>query len=126
MALWVIYGLTGMGVAVFVTAVFGKVITTAIGMLGLGFFAAFIMVTSQTLIQRETPHALLGRVSSSLMSLMAISQVLAMFVAGPVAQRAGIRNLYFASAAMLVGIGCFGYAKLRRQALGALQPITGD
>jgi DHA3 family macrolide efflux protein-like MFS transporter len=111
----VIYGLSGMGVAVFVTAVFGKLITTAIGMLGLGFFAAFIMITAQTLIQRETPHELLGRVSSSLMSLLALSQVVAMFVAGPVAQQAGIRNLYFGSAAMLAIIGIVGFRKLQAQ-----------
>jgi MFS family permease len=110
----VIYGLGGMGVAVLVTALFGRVGTTAIGMLGLGFGAAFIMVPSQTLLQRETPHELLGRVMSSLMSVLAISQVLAMFVAGPVAQRAGIRNLYFGSAAMLVTIGVAGYAWLRK------------
>ena len=111
----VIYGLSGMGAAVFVTAVFGKLISTVIGMLALGFFAAFIMVTSQTLIQRETPHELLGRVSSTMMSVLAISQVLAMFVAGPVAQQAGIRNLYFGSAAMLAIIGVVGFRKLHGQ-----------
>jgi MFS family permease len=110
----VIYGLGGMGIAVLVTAVFGKIATTAIGMLGLGFGAAFIMVPSQTLLQQETPHALLGRVMSSLMSLLAISQVLAMFVAGPVAQHSGIRSLYFGSSAMLVTIGAVGYAWLRK------------
>lgn len=110
----VIYGLGGMGVGVLFTALFGTVATTAVGMLALGFFAAFIMITAQTLIQKETPGPMLGRVSSSLMSLMAISQVLAMFVAGPVAQKAGIQNLYYGSAAMLVTIGVFGYSRLRR------------
>jgi len=57
---------------------------------------------SQTLIQQETPKEMLGRVSSSLMSLMAFSQVVSMFLAGPVADRVGIRNLYFGSAAMLL------------------------
>ena len=109
----VIYGLTGMGVAVLFTAVFGRVLSTAVGMLGLGFFAAFIMVTSQTLIQQETPHEMLGRVASSMMSLMAMAQVLAMFFAGPVAQSAGIRNLYFGSAAMLATIGGIGMLRLR-------------
>jgi hypothetical protein len=47
------------------------------------------------------------------MSLLALSQVLAMFVAGPVAQSAGIRNLYFGSAALLIGIGIVGWGKLR-------------
>jgi MFS transporter, DHA3 family, macrolide efflux protein len=72
--------------------------STLVGMLGPGFFAALIIVTSQTLLQQETPQDMLGRVSSSLMSLMAVSQVVAMFVAGPVAQKAGLRNLYFGSA----------------------------
>lgn len=115
----VVYGLGGMGLAVLLTALFGKVSTTAIGMLALGFFAAFIMVPSQTLLQQETPHELLGRVSSSLMSLLAVSQVLAMFVAGPVAQWAGIRNLYFGSAALLGLIGAAGYSKLRKPATAA-------
>jgi len=110
----VIYGLGGMGAAVLFTALFGRVATTAIGMTGLGFGAAFIMVPSQTLVQQETPHALLGRVASSLMSLLAMSQVLAMFVAGPVAQNLGIRNLYLGSAAMLGVIGAIGYAWLRK------------
>ena len=87
-------------------------------MLGLGFFAAFIFVTSQTLMQQETPQEMLGRVTSSLMSLMAVSQVLAMFVAGPVAQKAGIRNLYFGSAVMLLAI-C-----LRRSALWLRKPAV--
>ncbi|MGA3039484.1 MAG: MFS transporter [Bryobacteraceae bacterium] len=110
----VVYGLGGMGVAVLFTALFGRVGTTAAGMLGMGFCAAFIMVPAQTLLQQETPHALLGRVASSLMSLLAMSQVLAMFVAGPVAQQLGIRKLYFGSAAMLGAIGAIGYAWLRK------------
>jgi DHA3 family macrolide efflux protein-like MFS transporter len=109
----VIYGLGGMGVAVLVTAVFGMVSTTAVGMLALGFSAAFVMTPAQTLLQQETPHELLGRVTSSLMSLLCMSQVVAMFVAGPVASRLGIRNLYFGSAAMLLAIGAVGLAILR-------------
>ena len=110
----VIQGLAGMGMAVLLTAAFNGLISTALGMLGLGVFAAFIMVTSQTLLQQETPQEMLGRVISSLMSLLAMSQVLAMLVAGPVAQAAGIRNLYFGSAVMLVGISGIGLAWLRR------------
>jgi hypothetical protein len=46
------------------------------------------------------------------MSLVAGSQVISMFVAGPVAEKIGIPNLYYRSAAMLVGIGVVGYFKL--------------
>jgi hypothetical protein len=35
-----------------------------------------------------------------------------MFVAGPVAERIGIANLYYASAAILIGTGLFGMFKL--------------
>src|SRR6266481_5676634 len=108
----VVYGLGGMGVAVLITAAFGTMASTAAGMLGLGFCAAAIFITATTLIQQETPHELLGRVMSCLMSLVAGSQVIAMFVAGPVAEKIGIPNLYYGSAAMLVGIGVVGYFKL--------------
>ena len=47
------------------------------------------------------------------MSLLAVSQVISMFVAGPFAERAGIRNLYFGSAAMLMVIALIGHSKLR-------------
>ena len=110
----VICGLAGMGVSVFLTALLHGVVATAAGMLGIGFFAAFNMITSQTVLQHETPQAMLGRVTSSLMSLMAVSQVLAMFVAGPVAQRAGIETLYFASGVMLLTIGGAGILWLRK------------
>ena len=49
---------------------------------------------------------------SCLMSLVAGSQVVAMFAAGPVAEKAGITNLYYGSALMLVGIGIVGHLKL--------------
>jgi MFS family permease len=117
----VLYGLNGMGLAVLLTAVFQRISTTALAMLGLGFAAAFIMISASTLMQQETPHELLGRVSSSMMCMMAVAQVVAMFVAGPVAERAGIRNLYFGSAAMLVAIAIIGFARLRGRAEIAAQ-----
>jgi len=111
----VIWGLGGMGLAVLVMAALTTVISTAACMLALGFFAAFITIPSQTLIQKETPQALLGRVSSSLMSVMTISQVIAMLVAGPVAEAAGIRNLYYGSAAMLAIVVAVGAWQLRER-----------
>jgi predicted MFS family arabinose efflux permease len=110
------YALGGMGVAVAITAIFGEWISAFAGMLGLGFCAAFTMITSQTLMQHETPQELLGRVSSTMMSMMAVSQVLAMVFAGPVAERAGLHNLYYGSAVMLVVVGASGLMQLRRRA----------
>ena len=108
--------LAGMAVAVAITAIFSEMISAVVGMLALGFCAAFIMITSQTLMQQETPQELLGRVSSSMMSVMAVSQVLSMFVAGPVAERAGLHNLYYASAVLLAAVSGVGLLQLRRRA----------
>jgi len=115
----VIGGIAGMGVAVFITALFGTVATTAAGMLFLGFSASFLMITAQTLLQQETPPDMLGRVSSALMSSLAAAQVLALIAAGPVALTAGIRNLFFGSAAMLAVIAVIGLWKLRGHARAA-------
>ncbi len=95
-----------------ITVAFGTMFSTAAGMLGLGLCSAAIFITATTLIQHETPHELLGRVMSCLMSLVAGSQVISMFVAGPVAEKIGIPKLYYASAALLVCIGVVGYFKL--------------
>jgi DHA3 family macrolide efflux protein-like MFS transporter len=111
----VVFALAGMGLAVAVTAVFGELISAVVGMLALGFCAAFNMITAQTLMQHETPPEMLGRVSSTMMSLMAVSQVLSMFFAGPVAEYAGLRNLYYGSAVMLVAVSAAGLAQLRRR-----------
>src|SRR5437868_12512649 len=100
-----------MGMAVLTTASCGTMGSSAAGMLALGLCASAIFITATTLIQHETPHELLGRVMSSMMSLVAGAQVLSMFVAGPVAEKVGIPNLYYGSAALLVGIGVVGYFK---------------
>jgi MFS transporter, DHA3 family, macrolide efflux protein len=116
------YALAGMGAAVAVTAIFSEIVSTVAGMLALGFFAAFIMITSQTLMQHETPPELLGRVSSTMMSLMAISQVLSMFVAGPIAEMAGLHNLYYGSAVLLVCVAAAGLWQLRRRTPAVASP----
>ena len=110
----VVAGLLGIGVAILEVAAFSSVITTVIGMLAVGFCVAFIIVPAQTLLQEETPKAMLGRVSSSMMSVLSIAQVLAMLMAGPVAQRVGIRALYFGSGVLLLIIAGVGYLRLRK------------
>lgn len=109
----VAYGLTGMGISVLLSAIWPRLAPATTAMLAVGFFAAFVMVCAQVLVQRETPHELLGRVSSTLWSLLAIAQVTALLAAGPVADRFGVIDLYYFSAAVLVTIGVFGYRQLQ-------------
>ena len=118
-SLLVVAGLLGMGIAVMVMASIGHVAVAAIGAFGIGFGAIFIVVPTQTLMQQETPVELVGRVSSSFMSVLSISQLVGLIISGSLAQSLGIRNLFFASAAMLVLFACFGYFRLPAQAKAA-------
>lgn len=113
----VVTGLLANGLAILEVAAFSSVITTVIGMFVIGLGVALIMVPATTLLQEETPKAMLGRVSSSMMSVLSIAQVLAMVLAGPVAERVGIRNLYFASGVLLLIIAGTGYIRLRNPAV---------
>ena len=112
----VVLGLVGIGVSIILMAAFGNIPVTMVATLGIGFWVGFLIVPTQVLLQEETPKEMLGRISSSLMSLMSISQVLAMSGAGPIAESIGIRNLYYLSAALLLGIAAFGYPRIPKQA----------
>jgi len=118
-SLLVVAGLFGMGIAVIVMVSIGHVAVAAIGAFGIGFGAIFIVVPTQTLMQQETPIELVGRVSSSFMSVLSVSQLLGLIISGSLTQRMGIRNLFFASAAMLVLFACFGYFRLPAKANAA-------
>jgi MFS transporter, DHA3 family, macrolide efflux protein len=108
----VVFGLAAAGGFVLLTAAVPGMVTTALGMFGMGFGMAFVFIPSQTLLQEVTPSGMLGRVSSAMMSSLAITQVVALLLSGWVAQAVGIRPLYFGSAAMLAGIALLGYRKL--------------
>jgi MFS family permease len=120
-SLLVVAGLFGMGVAVMVMVSIGHVAVAAIGAFGIGFGAIFIVVPTQTLMQQETPIELVGRVSSSFMSVLSVSQLLGLIISGSLTQMMGIRNLFFASAAMLVLFALFGFFRLPKQAPAAAE-----
>jgi MFS family permease len=112
----VVFGLLGMGIAVFVMASVGHVAVAALGAFGIGAGAIFIIVPTQTLIQQETPAELVGRVSSSMWSVLSIAQLIGLIFSGSLAQTLGISNLFFASAAMLALFAFFGYFRLPKPA----------
>ena len=109
----VVGGLLGIGVTIAGIAAIPNSAAAAVGMVAMGFCAAFLMVPSQTLLQEETPPEMLGRVGGSMTSVMMAAQVAGLSIAGPVAQVIGIRYLYFASAALLALIALAGQMKLR-------------
>jgi MFS transporter, DHA3 family, macrolide efflux protein len=109
----VLGGLLMISVAIVITAIVPVAAVTALGMFGVGFGVAFIIAPAQALFQQETPVAMVGRVSSSFMSVLTCSQVFGLMISGTVAQAIGIQNLFFASAGLLVAVAVFGYFRLQ-------------
>lgn len=113
LALW---GLLTMGAFVLVLAAFKSVAAASVSMFGVGVGVIFVFVSAQTLMQGQTPMELIGRVSSTVMSVLSIAQLVGLVFSGSLAQTLGITKLFYASAAMLVLMTVFGYFRLPQQA----------
>ena len=110
----VLIGLAGIGVCVFFLTLIGSVWSSIACTLGIGIFVAFIFVPTQVLLQEATPKEMLGRISGSMMSVMTLSQTVALVFAGSIANVIGVRNLFYLSAAMLIGTAILGAYALHK------------
>ena len=122
-------GLLTMAGFVVVMAAFKTIAAAAAGMFGLGVGVLFVIVAAQTIMQGQTPMEMVGRVSGSFMSVLSFAQLVGLVISGSLAQALGIRNLFFASAAMLLLITVLGYFRLPQPAAplaAAAQEQSGD
>ena len=104
----VLSGLAGIGASVFLLGAVPHLAATMASTFGLGFAFAAIIVPSQTLIQRETPPELLGRVGSTNTSIVFFGQILGLFASGVLAEAIGVHFVFFLCAGLalaLVGAG---------------------
>ncbi|PYY16839.1 MAG: MFS transporter [Acidobacteria bacterium] len=106
-------GLVGLSFATLVLALFQTAWLAGLSMFGIGFAIAFIIVPAQTLMQQETPHDMLGRVSSSFMAVFSLSQLLGLLLSGGLANSIGVRHLFMSSAVLLIVLSAMGYLWLR-------------
>jgi MFS family permease len=74
----------------------------------IGFAVGCIVVPATTMIQQETPPALMGRVGSTNMSLIFGAQILGLVLSGIFADRIGVRHVFAACAVMLVLLAAGG------------------
>ena len=95
--------------ATFVLALFQTPWLAGVSMFGIGFAIACIVVPAQTLMQQETPHDMLGRVSSSFMAVFSLSQLLGLLLSGGLANSIGVRHLFTSSAVLLVVLSGIGF-----------------
>jgi MFS family permease len=117
-------GVVGLAFATLVLALFQTPWLAGLSMLGIGFAIAFIVVPAQTLMQQETPQDMLGRVSSSFMAVFSLSQLLGLLLSGSLANSIGVRQLFMASAVLLVVLSGVGYLWLRENKPGEEKAVA--
>lgn len=96
----VLAGLAGIGVGALLLGAAPFVSAALLATFTLGFTFAAIIVPAQTLMQQETPHALMGRISSTVMSVVFFAQLLGLVLSGILAQMFGVRMVFFLCAVL--------------------------
>lgn len=106
-------GILTMGLAVMLMAASSRLTVAFAASLWLGLGAAGVVIPSQTLIQEESPPALLGRVGSTFIALLTAAKLVGVTAAGSLAGWLEIVNVYYLVASMLILTGAFGYGYAR-------------
>ena len=96
-------GLAGIAMGLVLLASVPQVLTTLVGNFVIGFAVAGIIIPSQTMIQKESPPALLGRIGSTVMSMIFTAQISGLILSGILVDHLGIRQV-FAGCAFLLAI----------------------
>ena len=112
----VLSGLAGIGVGVFLLGAVPFLPATLAATFAVGFSFTAIMVPAQTLMQRETPHEMLGRVASTQISVIFLAQILGLVLSGMLAQIFGVRMVFFLCAALSIALVGGGRLFLRAKA----------
>lgn len=111
----VLSGLAGIGAGVLLLGAVPFVPATLAATFTIGFAFAAIMVPAQTLLQRETPHEMIGRVSSTNISVAFMAQIIGLVLSGLLADVFGVRMVFFLCAglagAMAIGGRAFLHAR---------------
>src|SRR5258708_5481977 len=120
----VVGGLLALGVGVALLGLFRNIPMAAVSTFKVVFAIVFVWVGAKTMSKEETPPAMVGRVSSSFMSLISLAQVLGLMLSGLLAQRLGIRPLFLTSAGVLALIAGAGYLMVQGRMSAAATPTT--
>jgi len=110
----VLAGLTACAAGVALLGIFRAIAAAVATTFTMGFGISFVVVAAQTLMQQETPPAMLGRVSSSYMSVFSLAQVLGLLLSGHLAVWFGIRAVFLLCAAALALIVTVGLTQHKR------------
>lgn len=117
----VLGGLFALGIGAALLGGFHNVIMAALSTFTMGFAISFVLVPAQTMSQQETPPEMVGRVSSTFMSLISVAQVMGLALSGYLANALGIRPLFMASGGFLFLVAGAGYWLMRGRSAAPLQ-----
>lgn len=109
----VLAGISVIGAAVFGIAALPHPVAAMGFSLLLGSGIAAVMVSSQTLLQEQAPANMLGRVTSTGIAIVTVSQLVAFAAGGQVAEHTGIRALFFGASALLLLTAIYGFIYIR-------------
>jgi MFS transporter, DHA3 family, macrolide efflux protein len=104
----VLAGLAGIGGGVLLLGAVAHIAAALTATFIIGFAFGAIIVPAQTLIQRETPHDMLGRVGSTNASVIFLGQILGLVISGTLAELVGVRMVFFLCAALSVALAVGG------------------
>ncbi len=94
-------GLAGIAAGLLFLTLLTQIWSTFLGDFIIGFAVAGIVIPSQTMIQQETPPALMGRVGATTMSMIFAAQISGLVLSGILAERIGVRHVFAVCAVML-------------------------
>jgi MFS family permease len=109
----VLSGLGGIGGGVLILGAVPLAAFTLVSTFAIGFAFAAIIVPAQTLLQRETPHEMIGRVSSTNISIVFLGQIVGLVLSGVLADLFGVRTVFLLCAALALLLMAAGRAFLR-------------
>ena len=101
-------GLSGMAVGTLLLGGFAHTWSALLSLLLIGFAVGGIIVPAQTMIALETPPSMMGRVGSTVMSLIFTAQILGLVLSGLLANHISVRQVFMLCGAMLVSLSLAG------------------
>jgi len=111
----VLSGLGGIGLGALILGGLPYAAAALASTFTIGLAFAAIMVPAQTLLQRETPHEMIGRVSSTNISVAFCAQILGLVLSGYLADHLGVRLVFFFCAGVAAVMAAGGRALLHQR-----------
>jgi MFS transporter, DHA3 family, macrolide efflux protein len=108
-------GLGGIALGLLVLAMITQVVVALVATFAIGFAVAAILLPAQALMLQETPEDLMGRVSSTGMSIVFGAQVLGLLLSGLLTKLMSVQKTFVLAALFLIGLILLGRLLLREK-----------